>query len=58
MSNSEPIGKPPPRNVSRDVIPDDVSNKVPLVFNRVPNGKRTVEVDEETFFLNVMDIVE
>jgi hypothetical protein len=54
---SEPIGKPPPINVSRDDIPDDVNNKVPEEFNRVPDGKRIFDVDE-TFFLNVIDIVE
>ena len=51
------MGKPPPMNASRDGRPVDVNNKVPLEFNRVPAGKRIVAVDE-TFFLNVIDIVE
>ncbi len=38
-------------NVSSDDIPDDVNNRVPLEFNRVPDGKRMFGVDE-TFFLN------
>jgi hypothetical protein len=44
-------------NVSSDDIPEDVNNRVPLEFNRVPDGKRMFGVDE-TFFLNVIDIVE
>jgi hypothetical protein len=44
-------------NVSSDDIPEDVNNRVPLEFNRVPDGKRMFGVDE-TFFLNVIDIGE